>query len=198
MRISSWAAMTKRHLGRQWHCRTIRTFNLDYVSPPQAMQWPDARSKHTRQWLGCGNSIPRCGFPISKMCGALIGVPKTSRDTKKDCEKPGCPNDHRSQVLAGGDDDRMTSANGTFRTWRDVRLESVMRTKADVRRPLQVYGFTPQQTFSEACGAPLRPALILPDGQISHLPVQPHLQKYFPSRLTQITSISLTVSFHRG
>jgi len=45
-------------------------------------------------------------------------------------------------------------------------------------------------------GAPLRPALILPDGQISHLPVQPHLQKYFPSRLTQITSISLTVSFH--
>ena len=38
-----------------------------------------------------------------------------------------------------------------------------MRTKADVRRPLQIYGFTPQQTFSEACGAPLRPALILPD-----------------------------------
>src|SRR5258708_399933 len=87
---------------------------------------------------------------------------------------------------------------GTFRTWRDVRLESAMRTKADVRRPLQIYGFTPQQTFSEACVAPLRPALILPDGQISHLPVQPHLQKYFPSRLTQITSISLTVSFHRG
>ena len=25
----------------------------------------------------------------------LIGVPKTSRDTKKDCGKPGCPNDHR-------------------------------------------------------------------------------------------------------
>src|SRR5258708_240816 len=98
MRISSWAAMTKRHRGGQWHCRTIRTINLDYVSPPQAMQWPDARSKHTRQWLGCGNSIPRCGFPISKMCGALGG--KTSRDTKKDCGKPGCPNDHRSQVLA--------------------------------------------------------------------------------------------------
>jgi len=88
------------------------------------------------------------------------------------------------------------SVVGTFRTWRDVRLESAMRTKADVRRPLQIYGFTPQQTFSEACGAPLRPALILPDGQISHLPVQPHLQKYFRSRLTQITSISLTVSFH--
>ena len=55
MRISSWAAMTRRHRGRQWHCRTIRTINLDCVSPPQAMQWPDGRSKHIRQWLGCGN-----------------------------------------------------------------------------------------------------------------------------------------------
>ena len=27
-----------------------------------------------------------------------FGVPKTSRDTKKDCGEPGCPNDHRSQV----------------------------------------------------------------------------------------------------
>ena len=32
MHISSWAAMTKRHRGRQWHCRTIRTFNLHYAS----------------------------------------------------------------------------------------------------------------------------------------------------------------------
>jgi hypothetical protein len=63
---------------------------------------------------------------------ALIGVPKTSRDMKKDCDKPGCPTDHRRQVLARGDEDRMTSANGTFRTWRDVRLESVMRTIADI------------------------------------------------------------------
>jgi hypothetical protein len=43
--------------------------------------------------------------------------------------------------------------------------------------------------------------LILPDGQISscftRLPVQPHLQKYFVSGLTQITSISLTVSFRQ-
>src|SRR5712692_7918528 len=36
--------------------------------------------------------------------------------------------------------------------------------------------------------------LILPDRQITDLPVQPCLQKYFPSRLTQITSISLAVS----
>jgi TolB-like protein len=103
MHISSWAAMTKRHRGRQWHCRTIRTFNLDYVSPPQAMQWPDGRSKHIRQWLGCGNSIPRYVFPLSKTCWALIGVPKTSRDTKKDCGKPGCPNDHRSRARASCD-----------------------------------------------------------------------------------------------
>ena len=42
----------------------------------------------------------------------------------------------------------------------------------------------------------------VPDGQISwcfaKLPVQPDLQKYFRFRLTQITSISLTVSSHRG
>ena len=93
-----WAAMTKRYRGRQWHCRTIRTINLDYVSPPQATQWPGGRSKHIRQWLGCGSSTPRYAFPISKMCGALIGVPKTSRDTKKDCGEPGCPNDQSSQA----------------------------------------------------------------------------------------------------
>ena len=44
---------------------------------------------------------PRCVFPLSKMCGALIGVPKTSRDWKKDCGEPGCPNDQRGEVLAG-------------------------------------------------------------------------------------------------
>ena len=111
MHISSWAAMTKRHRGRQWHCRTIRTFNLDYVSPPQAMQWPDGRSKHIRQWPGCGNYIPRCVFPISKTCWALIGVPKTSRDTKKDCGEPGCPNDHRSHARPFATSDRMSATS---------------------------------------------------------------------------------------
>jgi hypothetical protein len=43
-------------------------------------------------------------FPLSNTCWALIGVPKTSRDTKKDCGEPGCPNDHRNQVLARGDE----------------------------------------------------------------------------------------------
>src|SRR6478672_4560664 len=136
MHISSWAAMTKRHRGPQWHCRTTRTINLDYGSPPQATQWPDDRSKRTRQWLGCGNSIPRYVFPISRTWWALFGVPKILRDTEKDCGKPGCPNDHRSQVLAHGDEGgptrAVTSAFGTFRTWRDVQLESAFEGRAEV------------------------------------------------------------------
>jgi hypothetical protein len=31
-------------------------------------------------------------------------MPKMLRDTEKDCGKPGCPNDPRSQVLAHGDE----------------------------------------------------------------------------------------------
>jgi hypothetical protein len=53
--------------------------------------------KLTRQWLGYDNSIPRYVFPASKTWWALIGVLKTSRDMKKDCGEPGCPNDHRSR-----------------------------------------------------------------------------------------------------
>src|SRR5258708_15855973 len=40
------------------------------------------------------------------------------------------------------------------------------------------------------------PADYLPDGQISHLAVQPRLQKYSASRLTQITSISPAIPSH--
>ena len=42
LHISSWAAMMGPHRGLQWHCRTIRTINPDYVWPPQATQWPDS------------------------------------------------------------------------------------------------------------------------------------------------------------
>jgi hypothetical protein len=35
------------------------------------------------------------------------------------------------------------SVPGPFRTQRDVRLESGMRIKAEVRQPLWIYGFTP-------------------------------------------------------
>ena len=38
----------------------------------------------------------------------------------------------------------------------------------------------------------------LPDGQIGELPVQPHLQKYFRFRLTQISSLIRAVPSHRG
>src|SRR6202158_279747 len=114
MHISSWAAMAKRHRGRQWHCRTIRTIKLDYVSTPQATQWPDGRSKHIRQWLGCGKSIPCCVFPLSRTCWALIGVPKTSRDTRRNGGNPGYPNDHRSPALARGDE---VIERVDFRNW---------------------------------------------------------------------------------
>src|SRR5258707_596700 len=114
MHISSWAAMTKRYRGRQWHCRTIRTINLDYASPPQATQWPDGRSKHIRQWLGCGNSIPRYVFPISKTGWDLIGMPKTSHDTTKDCGKPGCPKRHRGQAGARGEARREAKCQEAF------------------------------------------------------------------------------------
>jgi hypothetical protein len=38
--------------------------------------------------------------------------------------------------------------------------------------------------------------VIVPDGQISGSPVQPHLQKYFCFRLTQITSASPAIPAH--
>src|ERR1700737_746421 len=138
MPISSWAVMTKRPRGRQWHCRTGRTINLDYASPPQAMQWPDGRSKHIRQWLGWGNPHPRGVFPISKMRGALIGVPKTSRDTKKHCGEPGCPNDHRSQcspVATRWSNETATSVIGTFETCRLALMMSVHWGRSEVADP---------------------------------------------------------------
>jgi len=43
-----------------------------------------------------------------------------------------------------------------------------------------------------------KPSTDLPDGLFCNLPVQPLLQKYFVSPLTQITSKSITVPSHRG
>ncbi|MEH2567843.1 SAM domain-containing protein [Bradyrhizobium sp. AZCC 2289] len=46
-----------------------------------------------RRWLeGIGLSQYADAFRAND-----IGGQKTSRDSKKDCGKPGCPNDHRSQ-----------------------------------------------------------------------------------------------------
>jgi hypothetical protein len=40
---------------------------------------------------------------------------------------------------------------GTFGTWAHIRLEAATRTKADIRCPLQVYGFTPWPTGRGKC-----------------------------------------------
>jgi hypothetical protein len=66
------------------------------VSPLQAMRWRDGWSKRTTQWLDCDNWTRPYVFPISKRCWALIGLPKTSRNTKKDCGGLGCLNEQGS------------------------------------------------------------------------------------------------------
>src|SRR5260370_28025487 len=134
MHISSWAAMMRPHRGRQWHCRTSRTINLDCASPPQATRWPDGRSKHIRPWLDCGKSIPRYAFPLSKTCWALIGMPKTSRDSKKDCGEPGCPNDHKQSGSTVCDE-------RDFRCWHQTDISVVLVHVCFSNRPFGVKRF---------------------------------------------------------
>jgi hypothetical protein len=50
------------------------------------------------------------------------------------------------------------STHGTFRTWRNVRSESVMRTKADVRQRLWFHRFTPWSGMRSGCDLFLTPA----------------------------------------
>jgi hypothetical protein len=45
------------------------------------------------------------------------------------------------------------SGSGTFRTWRDVRLESVMRFKADIGRPSEFMGSGPKLETRDAFGS---------------------------------------------
>jgi hypothetical protein len=52
-------------------------------------------------------------------------------------------NEHASWILIH---QRSRPVMCTYRTLRDVRLESGMRTKADVGRPFRVHGFTPLVT----------------------------------------------------
>jgi hypothetical protein len=152
--------MIRRHLGRQWHCRTIRTINLDCVSSPQATQWPDGWSKHISQWLACGNSTPRFVFPISKTCWGL-GGPPISRDTKKDCGERGCPTDHRSDVLAGGDkvieQERRLPLMALFGLDALARRCLFVRGKADFARDrAQVRKWTQSRRGSLNKGTPRR------------------------------------------
>ena len=124
MRISSWAAMTKPHRGRQWHCRTTRTFSPRCASPPQETQWPDARSKHIKRSPSCGNSTPRYVFPVSKTW-CLIDGPKTSRDTKKGCGKPGYQNDPPQAFAHGGG-----VIGQSFRSWHQREMSGGLVTKS--------------------------------------------------------------------
>src|SRR4030088_2252561 len=59
-------------------------------------------------------------------------------------------------------------------------------------------GRGPRQARNAMAGRLDVPPADLPDGLSGDMPVQPHLQKYFVSRLTQITSISPAVSPPRG
>jgi hypothetical protein len=74
------------------------------------------------------------------------------------------------------------SGIGTFRTWRDVRHESVIRTKAVVH--------------ALACGLMPQNGKLLNNLNLI-CPVQFDFQKYFRSA-PQIKSISLAVPSHRG
>src|ERR1700681_767736 len=76
-------------------------------------------------------------FSPSKTWWGHIGVATTSRDTKKHCGKPGCPNDHRSQVLARGDgrsNESVMSPIGTFETCRRTLRTSVYGGKTGSRQ----------------------------------------------------------------
>jgi hypothetical protein len=55
-------------------------------------------------------------------------VPKTSRDMKKDCGKPGCPNDHRSQHGQNKADQRDHRANLADSVIRQTRIEFSVQT----------------------------------------------------------------------
>src|SRR6266481_3884608 len=141
MLISSPIVMTKHRHGRRRRCGMRRTCNHHYVSTLHAMRSPGGWCRHRNRWYGCGSSIPHCAFPISKTCWALIGMPKTSRDTKKDCGKPGCPNDHRSQVVARGDE--VIEQSGDFRSWAVFRPCA----RSDLSPEC-----TPKRTFAHASG----------------------------------------------
>jgi hypothetical protein len=70
---------------------------------------------------------------------------------------------------------------GTFRTWRDVWLRSVMRTKADVRQCHWFYEFTPQrgqESYNELAFV-IAFRILLPPGtsavEVGMLPQRPAL-----------------------
>ena len=83
---------------------------------------------------------------------------------------------------------------------RNIRRESGMRAKADVRRPAEFTGSRPgdRQSADSLRYDGLRAQRDLLKQFNLIWVVQCILQKYFHSLLTQITSTSTTVSPHRG
>ena len=124
---ASWAAMALQD-------------NPDYQpglrSPPQAMQWPDGRSKHRRQWLGCGNSIPRYVFPISKTCWALMARRRCRAIRRR---------------IAASRAARMTIGARLDPLGRDDRISTLPLLALGVisRRRSESVGFGAKRTFSE-------------------------------------------------
>jgi hypothetical protein len=55
------------------------------------------------------------------------------KERQGECVKAAAPMERHKGLIGCAD---FCNKIGTFRTWRDARLESVMRNKADVRRSL--------------------------------------------------------------
>ena len=64
-------------------------------------------------------------------------MPKTSRDTKKDCGEPGCPNDHRSQVFARGDE--VIEQSGDFRYMADFVAKVFLECRTKILRAADAF-----------------------------------------------------------
>jgi hypothetical protein len=51
-------------------------------------------------------------------------MPKTSRDTKKDCGEQACPNDYRRKMLARWDE---MIEQARFRCWHETDMPTLLR-----------------------------------------------------------------------
>jgi hypothetical protein len=141
MHISSWATMTKRHLGRQWHCRTTRTINLDYVSPHGRAAGAQKAVARLRQlYLALRVST------LKDMRGPYRRAEDLSR-YEEGLSEPGCPNDHSrpSVPIATRWTNRIhfcavhESVHGTSATSGDVRFFAVVRGCAEPVDPPRSY-----------------------------------------------------------
>ena len=102
--------------GRQWHCRTIRTINLDYASPPQAMQWPDGRKQAHKAMARAAATHPALRVSTLK---DLVG-PWRAEDLsaiRRRIAASRAARNPRSQVLEPGD--VVNKKGRDFRLWHE-------------------------------------------------------------------------------